>query len=358
MTAIDKFRKMFEKSTDKKGDQWLEKVPAWLGRKDGTVATDTYGLVYVRTADGQVLKVFNNNKVDLKFNLLVRIGRHKDEPNIGQIEGRREAWDVPAASGVMYHHEQHEFMGPDMVMLDRRQIIQLSVLVYDSTNFIVQIFGGFVRTASGVVQIASQQVDLSSYVVTVGAIFINMEVDDDGVLSIHQGNNFGAVAVAQVSDIPVPAEGKYILAVIMLYEAQTELTNDDIRVPMPLGIIPKSTGLQIGEATEGTPEPTSLFGYWNVTSQSMMSISMMDLMDMTTQYNDGVHAHGLARWVSSGGTTFELPDVAETVTMTSDNGSIVDPLTYSLSADGTQIIFDASVTAGNIVTAEYIVARI
>lgn len=273
MAAIDKFRRMFDRTTSHKGDQWLEKIPAWLGRKDGTMDTGTYGLVYVRTADGQVLQVFNNNKVDLKFNMLVRIGRHKDEPNIWQIVGRREAWDVPAASGVQYHHEQHEFLGPDMVFLDRRQISQLSVLVYDGETFVVQVYGAFVRTANGVVEISSQLVDLSSYVPASGAIFVNIEADDDGALTVHEGANFGAAVLAATSYIPTPDEGKYILAVVILYEGQTELVNNDIRVPMPLGVLPKTSGLQIHEATADTPLSADEFGFWDVVDAAIKKIT-------------------------------------------------------------------------------------
>ncbi len=67
---------------------------------------------------------------------------------------------------------------------------------------------------------------------------------------------------------------------------------------------------------------------------------------------------GIARWNSGGGTTFDLPDIAESLLFTTDNGSIVDPLIYSLSSDRTQIIFDSSITAGHIVTADYIIAQV
>ena len=67
---------------------------------------------------------------------------------------------------------------------------------------------------------------------------------------------------------------------------------------------------------------------------------------------------GLDRWVSSGGATFDLPDVAEYLLIAADNGSLVDPLTFSLSSDRTQIVFDSAITAGHVVTAEYIIAQV
>lgn len=66
----------------------------------------------------------------------------------------------------------------------------------------------------------------------------------------------------------------------------------------------------------------------------------------------------LARWASGGGTTYDLPDFAEYLIDASDNGSEVDPLTYSLSSDGSQLVFDSAITAGHIVTSKFIVAQI
>lgn len=70
-------------------------------------------------------------------------------------------------------------------------------------------------------------------------------------------------------------------------------------------------------------------------------------------------AIGVNRWAaSSGQTAFDLPDIAEFIISASDNGSLVDPLTYSLSADATQLVFDSGITAGHVVLSEYVVAQI
>jgi predicted GH43/DUF377 family glycosyl hydrolase len=66
----------------------------------------------------------------------------------------------------------------------------------------------------------------------------------------------------------------------------------------------------------------------------------------------------ITRWSSGGGTTFELLDVAEDLTGVFDNGSLVDPFTYSLSSDRTQLVFDSSITAGHIVVAQSIIAQV
>jgi hypothetical protein len=67
---------------------------------------------------------------------------------------------------------------------------------------------------------------------------------------------------------------------------------------------------------------------------------------------------GIARWSSGGGTAFDLPDVAEYLLSAFDNGSLVDPFTYALSSDRTQIVFDSSITAGHVVVTQYILAQV
>jgi hypothetical protein len=234
MSALEKLRKQFKKATQKESELWLEEVPAWMGDKDGQVTTGIAGMVYVRTVEGQLLEVFNNT-APAEPNLLIKIGRRKDQPDLWQVIGRREVWEIPGTSSVVHHHEQHEFMAPDMVMLDRRQISQLSVLVRDAAAFTVQVIGAFVHTANGIAEISSQVVDLSGELGSDNAVFVNIECDDDGVLSLHKGTDFGSPYVASVSHIPVPDPGKYLLATVLLYLGQETLLNEYIRVPMPLG---------------------------------------------------------------------------------------------------------------------------
>src|SRR3972149_12306328 len=108
MTAINKFKKLFDKLTEQRGDQWLERVPAWLGNHAGTVATGTAGMIYVRTVEGQVLIVFNN-VAPSEYNILVTIGRSKDQPQLWQVISRRGGWGGAATPGGGQHHHQHMF---------------------------------------------------------------------------------------------------------------------------------------------------------------------------------------------------------------------------------------------------------
>ena len=71
------------------------------------------------------------------------------------------------------------------------------------------------------------------------------------------------------------------------------------------------------------------------------------------------HLHGVFRWASdTGQTVFELPDVAEYIESVYDDGTLVDPLLYSLSDDRTQIVFDTAPTAASVIVANYVIARL
>lgn len=71
----------------------------------------------------------------------------------------------------------------------------------------------------------------------------------------------------------------------------------------------------------------------------------------------GGHLHGLQRVLGDGSTTtFNLLDIAEYLEHIGVNGSFLDPNTFTLSADGSQVTFDAAPTAGHIIAMEYVIA--
>ena len=70
------------------------------------------------------------------------------------------------------------------------------------------------------------------------------------------------------------------------------------------------------------------------------------------------HIHGLARWNADGGATFDLPDIAEYMEAAFDDGSLVEPLNFALTADGMQIVFNVAPAAASVVVAQYVILRI
>lgn len=229
MTTI---KRRLERLIDERSGEWLDEQVVWLGDYDETVLTDVSGVLSARQVNGKVIRVHNSAHVPPTFDLQVRIGRSKSLPTIWQIIAVRETYISPAAGGELaYHHEQHEFPGGDTVWIDPKQIMRLTVLVEDGENFIVRVIGSVIRTTSGLAQIGTQSLDLSSYVVTAGAKFLTIQADDDGVLGVVEGDVFGSPLIATFEDVPAPDADKYMIAFVLLYEGQTELVNDDIRIP-------------------------------------------------------------------------------------------------------------------------------
>lgn len=74
--------------------------------------------------------------------------------------------------------------------------------------------------------------------------------------------------------------------------------------------------------------------------------------------NLATHVHSIARWNgASGQTTFDLPDIVDVVEGIYLNGLQEDPLNYTLSSDGTQIVFDYNMPRAYTVVANYIIAQ-
>lgn len=242
---------------------WKNKFVAVIGKGDGTILTDVPGEVWVRDAlSGQELRAHNSvvpNIGSLTNPLQVIVGTSIENPDILEIISTRKTFSAPPGSGLThYHFAQHVYPGPDSGLFPRKQIGQLTVLVADAENFIVQVYGDAPRTATGIALIRNQQIDLSSYVPTSGAVYVNIESDDDGVLTPNDGTPFAAKELATNEDIPVPATGKYRIATIILFETMEYLLDEHITVPSLLEMPPGGGGGTWGSITGTLSDQTDL----------------------------------------------------------------------------------------------------
>jgi hypothetical protein len=282
----NKFRSLIERISD----PWMDRQPAWLGDEDEVVITDIAGVYNARLINGKPIKVYNWARVAARFDLPVEIGRHKDMPGIWQIIAGREAYTVPVAEGAIgYHHEQHMFGAEDMVPIDRKQITTMNVLVSDGASFIVQVYGGIIRTGDTYIKIAHQTFDLSASVVTAGAVFVNIEADEDGVLSANTGENFGARELATAEDIPVPTEGNVLIASVLMYESQAELTDSEILIPWT--IERGGVGAQIFSAAERSViVDNDYLGFYKAADGRLRKISFANFKQSIKGYVEQIYA--------------------------------------------------------------------
>jgi hypothetical protein len=279
-----KLRKALKK-TAKPQTGWFDVFPAVIGRSDGTVNTDVPGVIWVRNIlNNQELRVQNNVAPNLGSTsgpLQIEVGRRVETPNLWQVKTVRQSFSAPAGSGLVpYHIDQHIFPGPDSKPFPRKQIRELTVYVKDGGNFIVQVYGALVRTASGMALIENQEVDLSSYVPASGAVYVNIESDVDGVLTPNDGTPFADKALATKDDVPVPGAGMYRIATVILFETMEELLDEHIHIPMPLEAGASSGGGMWGSITgtlsDQTDLQTALDGKVNDTGDTMTGDLLID----------------------------------------------------------------------------------
>jgi len=295
------------------GSEWVDYQFVRLGDLSGVVLTAIPGVLNARLYNGKVIPVHNTANVPPVFDLHLKVGRSKSLPTIWQIIEVMEDYPTPAAGGqIAYHHEQHEEGGGDRLNLHRKQIVQLSVRVFDAAGFVVRVFGDVVPMTTGLKMITTQNIDLSSYVVTSGAKYVSIEADDDGVLSIHDGTAFGAPDIATVADIPALDPGMCLVAYILFFDGQDELLDEHIHVPFPLGMVAKDSGLQINDAAADTPADGDKFGFWDIVDALLKSITWANIKSLLKTYSDGFysvlgHTHesdGSGELVMEDGVTF------------------------------------------------------
>lgn len=213
--------------------EWEQKTTAELGNADQVVKTNTPGMVYARLRNGDTIEVYNDVAPE-DHGVKVWIGRRKETPTVWQVIALRDTHSVPQAPRLSYHADQHRFRGPDELIIERKQINQLTIIVFNGTAFIVRVYGGEIPTASGVAIVETQYVDLSSYVPASGAVYVGIEADSNGTLSVHVGAPFASPLMATASLVPLPGTGKSRLGYILLWAEMELLTDDEIVVPFQI----------------------------------------------------------------------------------------------------------------------------
>lgn len=285
-------KRKVEKLFKRANGEWEQVTTAALGNGDGVVRSDTDGLIYARLRNGETVKVYNDIAPD-DFDVRVLIGRKKEQPTLWRVIAVRDAYAIPQAPRVKYHAEQHMFRAPDEIPIDRKQIIQLTIIVSDGAAFAVTVYGGVIRTASGIARVDTQPMDLSSYVPATGAVFVSIEADSGGDLSVNTGTGFASPAIALPSYVPIPDAGKYMIGFVLLWEAMEELTDDEIAVPFPLAA--DYSGLGGGTQIHDADEETTLadddeLGFWQAASETLKKITWANIVIALTTIFDALYA--------------------------------------------------------------------
>jgi len=336
------------------GSEWVDEPEgAFLGDYSEQVVSPNGGFYYARLYNGKLIEAFNIANVEATFDKHVKVGRKKSRPDRWLIiEERGSYLPTEGYPGVGAHWHQHTVKGWDRVPVDIKQIVQYVIQVTDPENFIIAVNGRISPTSTGIKKVPTQFLDLSSYVITAGAKYIGVEMETDGTLSLNEGSVFASPAVGTDADFPVADTDKRTVGFVMLYESQATLSDDDVFIVTPIGIVTGTFGAAAWGLITGT-----------LSDQTDLQDELDNKSDIDHTHDEsggaGGHVHGLARWNgASSQTTFDLPDIWEYVDSVMLNGLEEDPAVYSLSSDGTQIVLDTALSSSTLVIAHGVIAGV
>ena len=221
--SIQKISKSFRRLNKRVFGQ--RKKPAMLGRADGEVAAGD-GLVYVTLKSGEVVTV-RNAKVPLRPFMAVWVGEDDYNPSAMQVLGERMVFGKPLAGSLPLHGDKHQWPGEDTVWVAGNQFVPL-LAAPGSTDFAVKLYGATIKWIDGTkfLNVNPPELDLASLVPTTGALYVTLQIDEDGVFSAVAGSEVDAVELLTVADIPLPETGKLELWAVRLYPGQDRLHKD------------------------------------------------------------------------------------------------------------------------------------
>lgn len=203
---------------------------AMLGNLAGEVLTGVPNLVYVTTFEGQTRTVINR-RVPNDVGSVVFVGT--DDYSANRIEvlyslsvnGVTNDGEVVSLEQVPPHSHGYDSLNPSWIQ--SAQFLPLLVLPYSGQT--VQAYPGMIRTSSGGLKwFAGEIVDLSGYYPVSGAVWVTIEIEDDGTTTVVSGIAAAARADLDETDVPAEDTGKRIIAII-LEDGYTELFRNNVR---------------------------------------------------------------------------------------------------------------------------------
>jgi len=193
-----------------------------VGDASGTIKVEGHGdLRYVRPVGCNLPVVVNKGAApDLK-GLHVKVGRwfKRDRQRImGVAEGGG------STIGVEHHAPTHRWRAGDSVFIETVQI--LDALVWASGGMAITINAGWVIVNGQAVHLDGSTMDITENIPVSGAAYSLVRVDADGVIDVQDGTPVDSYADLSWDDVPVLEAGYALLAIVRLYEGQTELSTD------------------------------------------------------------------------------------------------------------------------------------
>jgi hypothetical protein len=209
------------KQVQKPQTGWMDVSDFVVGKADATILTGIDGIIYVRDPkNGQVLTAYNSIAPTDRPGLQVKVGRLVGE-SIYRVKGMRDSYGVPAGGGQLSRHTH------DGLFIGRDRFLPFLVMPIEGGAHTVQIYGDVIEKADETFGwIENQQLDLSSYVPTAGALYVLIEADDDGVIYVIEGTPIEAKELLTPANIPAKTSGRKASCAVRLYDSQEQLYRD------------------------------------------------------------------------------------------------------------------------------------
>lgn len=200
--------------------RWVGK----LGDKNATLQNPNYppGYVYVRDLHGNLMTMWNQRAPN-QPDLFIVYGYDPVEPKLLQVLGQWTTYVQQPVSSIGPHEATHESFGSDAVPVDGPQIRPF--LVRARTGLIVRVYPGYLNKSNGTsIFFRGQDLDLTPYKPTIGALWALITVSDDGVVGVSVGSRVGTVEMLSTTAIPaVPDNTKKALAAVTLHAGQIQI---------------------------------------------------------------------------------------------------------------------------------------
>lgn len=191
-------------------------IPAVLGNHEGVVAADNAGNVYVTLFNGEERIVYNGKVPNIpRLPVVLSYGGGEKL----QVLRSRDVFPEQLYPDIPSHAALHTFPAVDTVLVRSEQF--LPGLVVPATGLNVKVYGTPYELSDGWHVLATQTLDLSTYVPATGALYALIEADNTGALIVTAGTAVGSRAALVYADIPTPDPSRYALAAVKLYAAQT-----------------------------------------------------------------------------------------------------------------------------------------
>jgi hypothetical protein len=228
MSAIRKLKDQVRKNAETKPIEFK----AVLGRADGTVKADAEN-VYVTLYNGDVITVYNERVPRVPYRKIIVGYDAQRDPALLQVLRFDNVYNSRPHPNLPNHKESHTWFGYDPIEVYDQQIMHL--LPRALSGMTVRVYGGDYFCNGVDCILNTTDIDMSAELPTVGAEWVNVEVDENGAISFTHGTNKPSRELLLPSDRPLRLIAKKLLYSVKMYVGMTKFietrTDSDLYDP-------------------------------------------------------------------------------------------------------------------------------